>query len=110
MTQLRYVQIDGVELALFPWEDEATVAAELAALWGETEGLFDPGDPLTEDEILALLGEDDYWRWMAEYNALLSDGAPLDVACAVADVLVCGIVYCPSGIDWAAVEDEQWDS
>lgn len=110
MTQLIYVQIGGAELALFPWEDEELVVAELEALWTETEGLFDPGDPLTEGEVLDLLGEDDYWRWAAEYNAAMSDGAPPDLACAVADVFVGGVVYCPAGIDWAAVEDERWGS
>lgn len=110
MTHLRNVQIDGAELALFPWEDEQLVAEELAAFWDEVEGMFDPGDDLSEDELAALFDEEanDHWRWAMEYNALLTEGAPADFAEAVADVMTGGIVYTSRNIDWAAVENEPW--
>lgn len=112
MTVLRNVQIDGAELSIFPWEDEAAIAEELAAFWDEIDGMFDPGDDLTEAELAALFDDEmsDHWRWVAEYNATMNCGAPADFAEAVADVMVNGVTYCPRGIDWAAVEDDAWGS
>lgn len=104
---------EGATILLLPAEDAETVLAELNAFWDEVDSMFDPGEPLTDDEAAALLdeqAEDDpnYWRWAMEYNAAMSDGAPGDFASGVADVFAGpGIQYCAIGIDWEVVENDR---
>lgn len=105
---LRTVEVDGAEISVFPWEDPAQVAEEMRNVWEEIERRPEMDWLPTDDEVLESLDEGDHWRWAAEYNACMSDGAPHDFAAAVADVFVGGVAYCPPGVDWAAVEDEAW--
>lgn len=67
---------EGVELALFPYEDPDAIAADLEAFWDEVTRRPGLGDELTDAEAAALLGEwppedepvsdPNYVRWLAE--------------------------------------------
>lgn len=63
LLHLEDVEVGGdiLELALWPWEDRAQVAADLAAHFDETERRPDMGEPLTDDEYLDMLGEWEGW-------------------------------------------------
>ena len=90
VTQEQQAISDGALLAdaQAGWALIRSLAAEAEAVRIETDGLFDAGWPLSDDEV----------------DELMAD-APADFAEAVQEYEDKGAQYVAPGIDWAAVED-----